>query len=333
MRRREVIAALLLTATVPRAQAQQRAKFYRIALVHPSDPVSEISATGTGAYWHAFFRWLREVGYVEGENCALERYSAGGQTEHYAELAAKVVRSKPDLIHVVGDRVLLEVKAATDEIPVVTTVGDPVAQGIVTSLARPGGNITGVTVVASVAINGKSLELLREMVPTASRVGWLASRRVWEGPYGAAVQEAAKSIKISIIGPPLEPPFHEPEYRRVIAAMSQAGADALFVFGQPENLTNAPLIVELAEKARLPAIYVYAETAKIGGLMTYGTDRSEIARHVVLQIDQILKGAKPGEIPFYQPTKFTLTINLKTAKALGITVPPTLLIAADEVIE
>src|SRR5262249_31909889 len=182
-------------------QAQQKAKVHRIALVHPSDPVSEISATGTSAYWHAFFQWLREVGYVEGENCALERYSAVGQTEHYAELAAKVVRSKPDLIHVVGDRVLLEVKAATDEIPVVTTVGDAVAQGIVTSLARPGGNITGVTVVASVAINGKSLELLREMVPTASQVGWLASRRVWEGPYGAAVQEAAKSIKISIIGP------------------------------------------------------------------------------------------------------------------------------------
>ena len=140
-------------------------------------------------------------------------------------------------------------------------------------------------------------------------------------------------MQISLVGPPLQAPFNEAEYRRVFAAMAQAGADALLVNGGPENFGNRQLIVELAEKARLPAIYVFREFTDIGGLMSYGVNLGDLLRHAADQIDQILKGTKPGDIPFYQPTKFELIINLRTAKALGITVPPTLLIAADEVIE
>jgi putative ABC transport system substrate-binding protein len=182
-------------------------------------------------------------------------------------------------------------------------------------------------------IVGKRLELLREMIPAASRVAYLGSHGMWEGADGAAMREAAQRIKISLIGPPLESPLREAEYRRVFAAITQAGADALMVANQSELLTDRRLILKLAENARLPAIYPNRDFAEIGGLMAYGVELQDVFRHAAEQVDQILKGAKPGDIPFYQPTKFELVINAKASKAVGITVPPTLLIAADEVIE
>jgi ABC-type uncharacterized transport system substrate-binding protein len=171
------------------------------------------------------------------------------------------------------------------------------------------------------------------MIPGASRVAFLATPMIWESPYGSAIREAAQSIKVSLVGPPLEAPFQEAEYRRVFAAMARERADALVVSGESQHLTNRRLIVELAEKTRLAAIYPYREFTDIGGLMAYGADPSDINRHAADQVDQVLKGTKPAEIPFFQPTKFVLVIHLKTAKALGISVPPTILIAADEVIE
>ena len=333
MRRRDFIAGLVVSSTViPRANAQQGAKVYRIAVVHPSQPVADLSETGLSRY-RAFFQRLRELGYIEGQNLAVERYSGEGQTEHFAELAAEVIRGTPDLIFVPGSRLTLGIKAATDTVPVVTVVSDPVAFGVVSSLARPGRNITGVTTDAGVDIRGKRFELLHEMVPAASRVAHLASRRVWEGPEGAVMREAAERIKVSLVGPPLDTPLTEAEYRRVFAAIVREGADALSVASQNENLTKRRLIVELAEKARLPAIYAYREYIDIGGLMAYGPDNQDVYRHAADQVDQILKGTKAGDIPFYQPTKFALIINLTTAKALGIAVPDSILAQADEVIE
>ena len=333
MRRRDFIAGAAAASTIGRAHAQQKAKVPRLAAVLTAEPVTDLSETGTLPGFSAFFQRLRQLGYIEGQNLAVDRWSGEGRTEHFAKLAGDIVRSDPDLIFIAGDRLMRELKAATDTIPVVAILGDPVAQGIVTSLARPDGNITGVTVVAGVEINGKALELLRELVPAASRVGWLASRRTWEGPYASAIREAAQRINITLVGPPLEAPFQEAEYRRVFSAMAQESADGLVVFGQPENLANRRLIVDLANEARLPSMYAYPDFAEVGGLISYGVDLPEIGRHAADQVDQLLKGAKPGDIPFYQPTKFLLAVNLKTAKALGITVPPTLLIAADEVIE
>jgi putative tryptophan/tyrosine transport system substrate-binding protein len=314
------------------AQAQQAAKVYRLAVVHPSQPVADLSETGLPRY-RAFFQKLRELGYIEGQNLRVERYSGEGRTELFAELAAEVIRGKPDLIFVPGSRLTLAFKAATDTIPVVTVVSDPVAFGVVSNLARPGGNITGVTTDAGVDIRGKRFELLREMVPAASRVAHLASRRVWEGPECAAVREAVERIKVSLVGPPLDAPLDDAEYRRVFAAIVEAGADALVVSSQNENLTKRRLIVELAEKARLPAIYAYREYTDIGGLMAYGPDIEDVYRQAADRVDQILKGAKPRDIPFYQPTKFELVINLKTAKALGLDIPGSILARADEVIE
>jgi putative ABC transport system substrate-binding protein len=267
------------------------------------------------------------------QNLSVARYSGQGRTEHFAELAREVVRGNPDLIFVDTSRLTREIKAATDTIPVVSIGSDPVGFGIVSNLARPGGNITGSTADAGVEIIGKLLDLLREMVPTASRVAWLASPAVWESPAGAALREAAQRMKISIVGPPLDPPFEEAGYRRVFEAMMQEGVDALVVDYQAENFTDRQLIVGFAEKARIPAIYPSRLFAEVGGLMAYGMDIRDLYRHAADQVDQLLNGTKPSDIPFYQPTKFELVINLKTAKALGLTVPPTLLATADEVIE
>jgi putative ABC transport system substrate-binding protein len=334
VKRREFISGLLLAGTIPRAYAQQDRKVYRIAVVNPSAPVSDMTETGRNQDYRTFFQRLRELGYVEGQNLVVERYSGEGRTEHFAELAREVVRSNPDAISALGDRLVREFKLATDAIPVVAGVSDPVALGIVESLARPGGNITGATGDAGAEIAGKWLELLHETVPAASRVGYLASRAVWELPsYTPVLRAVAQRMNVSLLGPPLDAPFDDAEYRRVFLAMAREGVDALIVSNQYENITHRKLIVELADKHHLPAIYSYREFVNVGGLMAYSASPQEGWRHGAEQVDQILKGAKPGDIPFYQARKFNLVINLKTAKALGITVPPTLLIAANEVVE
>lgn len=334
MRRRDLIAGLLIAAGVPQGHAQLVAKVYRIAIVSPATPISEITETGSRAYYRAFFQRLRQLGYVEGQNLSVERYSGEGRTNRYPDLAGEVVRGNPDLILASSDQLARAFKAATETIPVVTVVGDPVAEGIVSSLARPGGNITGVTVDADVVGTfSRRLEFFREMVPAASKVGYLASHVLWASPYMVGFREAAQKMNISLVGPPLTAPISETEYRRVFAAMAEQGAGGLIVSSDAENVVNRQIILELAETYHLPASYWYREFAEMGGLMVYGVDLPDIFRHAADQVDMVLKGTKPAEIPFYQPTKFTLIINLKTAKALGITVPPTLLVAADEVIE
>jgi len=334
VRRRKFIACVVAASAVGPALGQQAEKIHRIALVNPSAPVGDMAETGNSKDYRSFFQRLRELGYVERKNLIVERYSGGGRTEHFAELAREVVRSNPDVIGALGDRLVREFKAATDKIPVVAGVSDPVALGIAASLARPGRNITGVSGDAGAQIAGKWLELLHEMAPAALRVGYLASGAAWQLPsYTPALRDAAQRMNISLIGPPLDAPFNDAEYRRVFAAMAQEGADALIVSNQYENITNRKLIIELAAIYHLPAIYWYQEFAAAGGLMAYSANIQEGWRHAADQVDQILKGVNAGDIPFWQPAKFVLSINLSTAKELGITVPPTLLIAADEVIE
>jgi putative ABC transport system substrate-binding protein len=228
---------------------------------------------------------------------------------------------------------LLAFKAATTTIPIIGTTIDPVAAGIVSNIARPGGNITGVSINAGPEFSGKYVELLREAVPGLSSVGLLASRKVWEFPEGLAMQEAARRVQISLIGPPLEYPLDGAEYSRVVAAMAQAGARALIVFNQAQNYENMRLIIELADKGRLPAIFPFRRSCELGGLMAYGPDEAETRRQLVNQFAQVLRGTSPGDIPFYQPTKFELVINLKTAKLLGLSLSPDFLSIADEVIE
>jgi ABC-type uncharacterized transport system substrate-binding protein len=314
------------------ARAQQPVKSYRLAIVHPSRPITMLSDTGLLSF-QAFFKELHRLGYIEGQNLVVGRHSGEGQTERYAELARDVVRWKPELIFAVSARMVKHFKATTTTIPIVGYTGDPIALGLAPSLARPGGNITGVVAVVGIQVWDKQLELLREVIPTASRVAYLTPRAVWNNPTGSAIRSAAQQIGIELLGALLDDPIQEAEYRRVFAMMAQERADALVVNDTPENYTYQQLIIEMVEKARLPTVYPNGEFVKLGGLMAYGTDAPGLFRHAANQINQILKGAKPGDIPFYQATKFELVINLKTAKALGLTVPDTVLARADEVIE
>ena len=221
---------------------------------------------------------------------------------------------------------MLDVKAATSTISIVGIFADPIAVGIVPSLARPGGNITGVSVDVGVDQWLKRVQLLKEAVPQITRLGVLQTRNMRE-PFSAESREIALKNSVSIVGPPLEQPTDEQEYHRVFAALTQEGADGLIVNDELENATYRTLIVELAEKGRLPTIYPFRQFVEAGGLMSYGIDVSDVGYRVADLADKILKGAKPGEIPIFQPTHFELSINLKTAKTLGIELPP-LLVAA-----
>jgi putative ABC transport system substrate-binding protein len=327
MRRRDLVVGLLLAGVAPAAWAQQTVKVYRIAIVSVAVPVAQMIE---GPFLSPLFEELRRRGYVEGGNLVVERYSGEGRGR-YAELAAEVIRSKPDLIFAYTTGLTMAFKAETTTIPIVAMTSDPVAAGLVSSLARPDANITGVSVDAGIETYGKRLEILREMVPSVSRVAFLTPRV--EKTVGPPVQAAADRLGITLLGPPLESPVNGPELQRIMAAIAQQGTDAIVVSEAGENFPWRQLIVEQAAKYRLPAIYPYRDYVDLGGLMAYAIDNADMALRAAMQIDQILKGAKPADMPIYQSTGWKLIINLKTARALGIEIPGSILTRADEVIE
>ena len=335
MKRREFIATLGSAAAAwPfAARAQQIAKTHRIALVYPWASIADMSESEGDPRYGPLFKELRRLGYIEGVNLVVTRYSGEGREERFPELCQEVVRKKPDVIVTTTSRLVLSFKAATDTIPVVASMADPVPNGIVTNIARPGGNITGVSVEAGSEIWGKRLQILCEVVPTAAKVGFLGSRQIWSLPQVNALREATQQLGISLLGPPIESPIQAEEYRRVLGAMAQEHVDGVIIGDQSEHISYRQLIVDLVRAAKLPAIFPLSEYPEIGGLMAYGPSVSDVYRRVAVYIDQILKGANPGDLPIYLTSKFDLVINLKTAKALGITIPPSLLVRADEVIE
>jgi putative tryptophan/tyrosine transport system substrate-binding protein len=333
MQRREFMMLVGGVAAWPlAARAQQPAKMPRIAFVISAGKVSTINVSG-GPGNRAFFEELSRLGYIEGQNLGVERYSGEGRTERYPELARDVVNTHPDLILTVGGRLSLDFKMATTTIPIVTMVIDPIALGLVASIARPGGNITGITFSGGLDIIGKRMGLLVEAMPKLSTIGYLASRPFWEDARGAAAREAAKRARITLSPAVLGTAFSEAEYQPIFASLEQDRADALMVSDEPEHVTYRALIVKLAAKGRIPTIYPLREFVEVGGLMAYSVDTADIFHRFASLIDKILKGANPGDIPFYQPTKYELSINLKTAKALDLEMPAMLLGRADEVIE
>jgi putative tryptophan/tyrosine transport system substrate-binding protein len=208
---------------------------------------------------------------------------------------------------------------------------DPIRAGLVTSLARPGGNVTGVTVRAEIEIWGKRLQILKEAVPSPSRVGYLDMRTYWEGDVRPLL-EPSRQLQISLIGMQLQEATSS-EYQRVFAKIAQDRPDAIMVDGRAELTAYHQLIVELANKSHLPAMYPYRDYVEVGGLMAYAVDLGELGQRAANDVHQILDGTRPGDIPIYRPTKYELVINLKAAKAMGLTIPPSLLALADEVIE
>jgi putative ABC transport system substrate-binding protein len=327
MKRRDLMVGLGVVAIVGSAQAQQSERVHRIAVVAPALPAAQL-LTSDWPMWGE----LRRLGYVEGQNLVVERYSAGDRAAHNPDLARDVVRRNPDLIIAFANDLILDFKAATTTIPIVAMMGTPVETGIVQSLARPGGNVTGVTVNVGPKQWGKRQQLLGQVVPQATRFALLLPQRSRDQVY-AETREGYRMIGSTLVGPGLEYPINEAEYRRVFAATAQDGAEGMVVGDNAENYENRRLIAELAEEHRLPAIYPYREFVEAGGLMSYGINLGDLSRRMARMVDQILKGAKPVDIPVFQPITFELVINLKAAKALSLTFPPELRAIADEEIE
>jgi putative ABC transport system substrate-binding protein len=324
MKRREAIALLGSIAAWPLvARAQQAAKRYRIGILETISPALN------AAHLEAFRNGLRELGYVEGQTYTIEYRSADGQAERFPELAAELVRLGVDLIVVRGTPAAIAAKNATATIPVVmASVGDPLL--VVDSLARPGGNVTGQSAFVNEMIS-KRLELIKELVPTMSRIGLFGNM---SNPVSPPQWEETKTMARTLgIQAELLDVRSPEEIGRAFEAAAEKRVDALLVAFDGLFQANIRMIANQAERNRLPAIYVGREFIEAGGLMTYGVSFPHLYFRAASYVDKIFKGTKPSELPVEQPTKFELIINLKAAKAIGLSVPPMLLARADEVIE
>ena len=320
---RLVVMLALVLLSAPLAAAPPAGKVHRIGFLGGGPPPSE-------AEWQrsAFLQALRQLGYVEGQNMAIERRYAAGQRERLPTLAAELVRMPVDLMVVVGRLATLAAKQATASIPIVTiTAGDLVSTGLVASLARPDGNITG---MSAIDLSGKRLELLKEAIPTLSHLAVL-----WNTGDAAmtrsseAIQTAARALGVTV--QPLG--VQEPQdFDGAFAVLTEARPDALFVITDAFTERHRQRILDFAAH-RLPTMFPWRTFVDAGGLMSYGQSVAEESRRAASFVDRILKGAKPAALPVEQPTKFELVINLKTAEAMGLTIPPTLLFQADEVIK
>jgi len=306
------------------ANAQQPAKVPRIGFL------SSLSPAAVSARMDAFRQGLRELGYVEGKNIVIESRWAEGKTERLPELAAELVRLKVDVIVTGGPSVNRFAKEATVTIPIVLAFdNDPVGNGFAASLARPGGNVTGLSAL-SPEISGKQLELLKEIVPTLSRVAVLgnsaepANALVLREVELAAGAFGVKLQYLDVLGPK--------DIETAFRAASKGRADAVLVLLSPVVISHRTQLVEIALGSRLPAIYFRPEFVEDGGLMSYATSFADLSRRAATYVDKILKGTKPADLPVEQPTKFELVINLKAAKQIGLTIPPNVLAQADKVI-
>jgi putative tryptophan/tyrosine transport system substrate-binding protein len=333
MRRREFIAgAISLAAGASHVGAQAAGANRRLAIFSPSESSALMGEKSDSRYYRALFGELRRLGHVEGQNLTVEKYGSEQNKSGAAALMAEIISSNPDVVFVIGPGATF-FKSANARFPIVTMTADPIAQGLGRSLARPGGNITGVSVDTGPSIHGERIALLREMFPAMSKLAFLTLRVAWQGVQGPAVRAAAETTGITLVPLLVDFPASEAEYRSAIAQALRDGADAIMIGDTPDVMRYRSLILELVGTARLPAIYPFFELVEGGGLMAYAFDLVELNKRVANDVDAILRGTKAGEIPFYQATTFELSINLKTAKVLGLNAPATLLASADKVIE
>jgi len=329
MRRREFITLLggaAASVSLPfAAHAQQSRKVPRIGVLLPGTLASFSLRT------KAFLEGLRDLGYLEGQTIEIEWKWGQDRVEGLPELAAELVRRNVEVIVTGGTPAAKALKGATGTIPIVMAIiGDPVAAGLVDSLARPGGNATGFSIVAP-DLSGKRLELLREIVPNVSPVAVMLNTRNPQSQFELKeTQTAARALGLRLHPIQVSP---DDTLEQAFAAMSNASARTLIILTDPIFFSQRKSIVDLAARHRLPAMYFFQEFAKEGGLVSYGPSDLDLYRRSATYVDRILKGAKAGELPVEQPTKFELVINLKTAKAIGLDIPPMLLARADEVIE
>jgi|SRR5688572_2815687 putative tryptophan/tyrosine transport system substrate-binding protein len=323
MKRRDLVLALAGVYAAPLARAQPK-KLPRVAVM--TAPPLPNSLT------EAFRRGMRELGYVEGQNVELDLRSAEGRPERFPSLALEVVKMNPDVIVSGGGTPSARAAMrATKSIPIVFPAsGDPVAEGLVQSLARPGGNVTGFSILAP-EISGKRVQLIKELSPRATRVAILQDPVLRAGyDQIGATEEAARALGMQIITlSPAKPEDYESNY----GIARNAGADALIVLPSSSFNANRRRLIALSEKHKLLTVWEHRQFTEAGGIISYGADIAELYRAAARQVDRLLKGAKASEMPVERASKFELVVNLKTAKAQGITIPPAFLVRADRVIE
>jgi putative ABC transport system substrate-binding protein len=331
VRRREFIALVGGSAAWPMcARAQQPSKLYRVGVL----AAGSIPAPGDLA-WMAFKEGFRDLGYIEGRDFLLEGRFAAGDLKRLPALAAELAAIKVDAIVVFGPAPMRAVKAAGQDIPIVMVAGssDPIGEGFIASFARPGGTITGLTYAVSSDRFGKQLELLREAVGRMSRVAvlWDAELDVYRRNWAPAVEDAARQLGLQIDGPFL---VQKPDdLESAFAAMAERQVEAVLVTASSIIYQNRERVAANAARHRLPSMAAFRDFPASGSLMSYGPNLPAIYRRAPTFVDKIVKGTPPAEIPVEQPARYDLVINLTTAKALGLTIPPTLLARADEVIE
>jgi putative tryptophan/tyrosine transport system substrate-binding protein len=331
MRRREFIWTLGGAVAWPLvARAQQPVTKKRLAVIFYGKV--ENMRIGTDPNGSVFFEELQRLGYVEGTNLTIDRWEY--QSGRLDEIAREVVNAKPDVIAALGTPMTLRLKAATTTIPIVTITGDPIRLGLVSNLARPGGNITGVSVDAGIEVWAKRLELLSSTVPKMRNVVFVSSDGGWTGPGGQVVRDAAQQLGISLVRGTVSSPYGETEFRSTFSSLQRDQLDGLILSDEGQvHLPQRPLLVQLIQQLRLPAIYTYVLFVEVGGLMSYSSDLKSNIRRQAAQIVEIFRGANPGDIPYSQPVRFDLAVNLKTAKELGIELPAELVGGATTVIE
>jgi len=330
-----LLALVLLTAPVP-SHGQQPGKVYRIGWLWPSRSETDprVCWRTPSPFRQAWAEAMRERGYVTGQNLTLECRFTDGKNERAPAFAAELVNLKPDAIIAVNTNQVRALKNATSTIPILmVNVIDPVGRGLVASLSRPGGNVTGLTDDAGLEILGKYLQLLTEAVPGVSRVAALRSPGALGEPvltWGSVLENEARALGVTLESFQVRKPE---ELEGALSAITTARPEALLLVPSPFFSLHRQRLVEFAAQHRLPTMFPDRGDVEAGGLMAYAVDELETPRRLAAYVDRILKGAKPGELPVEQPTKFQLILNLKTAKALGLTIPRTLLIQADEVIQ
>jgi putative ABC transport system substrate-binding protein len=310
----------------PVAKAQSPEAMPRIGWLSAGSPATH------GSFLDAFRLGLREHGYVEGKNIRIEYRWADGYLERLPTLAHELVQLKVNIIVTASTPATRATQAATKTIPIVTAVtgGDPVAAGFVASLAHPGGNITGLSTLAQ-DLTPKSLELLHAAVPKATRIAVLLNpANAWYETFWADSQAAARILGLALVRVEVRTPK---DIEGAFRAIAEARADAFIVFADPMYVAQRNQIVALAEKNHLPGMYPFREFVQAGGLISYGVSLPDNYRRAATYVDKILKGAKPADLPLEQPTKFELVINTKTAKRLGLKIPPALTVFAEELIQ
>jgi putative tryptophan/tyrosine transport system substrate-binding protein len=302
------------------------AQVYRIAVLGSGGP-----ASGHGYRVEALLTGLRELGYVEGKNMVFERRSASGKYERLPGLTAELIRLKPDVLVTGGTAATQAAMKATTTIPIVMVgTGDPLRTGLVASLARPGGNVTGTTQLGA-EVAGKRLQLLKDTLPSVARVAFLWSpANASHAPYLRELQAASRGLSLTLQSVEVNNPD---DFDKAFVGMMRERPDALLVTADGSHQLRQAWIIDFAAKRGLPVMYQLKEYVEAGGLMSYGASITDQYRRAATYVDKILKGAKPGDLPVEQPTKFELVINLKTAKAFGLTIPQSVLLRADQIIE